>query len=507
MITPAANSGGVYSGTIVFKGWDFRNGTDTGSTRPVLNFSFRSAATASNSIVAQLIFTATPAGVVLTVRDTSTNLYPVATLPSVLPGPLSVTLSIDKSPTIKTYTVSYAIAGGEAFSQSGALNAGGNAGTISFVSLGISGNFPGAGNLVPNGPTLVDRIAIATSAAPVVTIGPAAAGRPGKRSDLLTYFDGNRVQTDKPPSGGPALLLMGDGAEVNKSFTTRAYPIVNGGDIVVLRTSGSNGYQNYFHNVPVAELAPELRALLQPNSVETLFVDSVDKANSDYVDNAVPRANMIWVAGGDQSAYIQTWRSTRLADAVKAAYARGAVIGGTSAGMVVGGEWMYDPGSLLAVTSAEAVADPYRPSMIVSSTKLFDLPLGFNLRPEPHFQNRDRMGRTLAFMARLRKDARTSLVYGVALDERTSLFIERSSIGVFERAPLASGKAPGDGDILREDRRKTALVQVAPGLPLIYRNVLRTKLGPGASFDFARGLSTQLPSFISVEGLIPANPN
>jgi cyanophycinase-like exopeptidase len=498
--TPPANAGGVYTVSAVFRAWDIRNGADSGSTRPVINLSLRSAATASNSIVAQAILTATPAGVVLTVRDTSSAIYPVATLPAALAGPVSIALSVDKSPSIKTYTVRYTI-GGETFTQSGALDPGGNARVISHVSLGISGNFPGAGNVLP----LIDRIQVETSPPPMVTIGAPADGRPGMRSDLLTFFDGNRVQSARAPQGGPALLLMGGGAEVNSTFASRAYPVVNGGDIVVLRTSGSNGYQNYFYNIIPAQLPEALRAALQPNSVETLFVDSRDKANSDYVEHAVRRANMIWMAGGDQSSYINNWRDTRLAAAVKQAYLRGAVVGGTSAGMVVAGEWMYDPGAFTAVTSAEAVANPYRPSMILSASKLFDLPLGFNLLGEPHFQDRDRMGRSLAFMARLRKDARTSLVYGVALDERTALFIDSLNIGTFERAPLVVGKAPGDGYILREDRRKTALVQVAPGLPLIYRNVLRTKLAPGQSFDFARGLTGAPTTPISVEGVVPAN--
>ena len=518
--TPVNNIGGVVSSTIIFNDWDIKNGADSGSTRPVYNLSLRSAASTSSSIVAQVIFTATSAGVVMTVRDTSANIYPVTTLPSKLPAPLTVTLSVDKSATIKTYTLSYAFEGGEQFTQSGNLDAGGNSRVISHVSLGISGNFPGSGNAVPNVAPLIDRIAISTGPAPVVTIGPAADGRPGMPSNLLTYFDGNRVQANKPPAGGPGVMLMGGGAEVNAAFLTRAYPITNGGDIVVLRVSGGNGYQAYFNQILVDMLPEELKATLRPNSVETLFVDSRDKANSAYVENAVARANMIWMAGGDQSAYISSWRDTKLAAAVKAAYNRGAVIGGTSAGMVVSGEWMYDPGAILAAESVTAVANPYHPSMIISDAKLFNLPLGFNLINEPHFQNRDRMGRTLAFMARLRKDARTSLIYGVALDEGTALFIDKNNLGTFDAqhnridktssdfckiAPYCI-KPDGNGYVLREDRRKTALVQVSPGLPLIYRNVLRTKLAPGQTFDFARGLSSQPATIVNVEGAIPVNP-
>lgn len=517
--TPVANVGGVVAATIVFKDWDIKNGAESGSTRPIYNFSLRSAASTSSSIVAQVIFTATPAGVVMTVRDTSSNIYPIATLPSKLPAPLSVTLSVDKSGTIKTYTLSYAIQGGEEFSQTGNLDAGGNARVISYVNLGISGNFPGTGNPSLNVAPLIDRIAITTGPAPIVTTGPPADGRPGMPSNLLTYFDGNRVQANKPTVGGPGLMLMGGGTEVDAAFLSRAYPIINGGDIVVLRVSGGSGYQAYFNQKLVDQLAGDLKTTLKPNSVETLFVDSRDKANSEYVENAVAHANMIWMAGGDQSAYIDSWRDTKLAAAVKAAFNRGAVVGGTSAGMVVSGEWMYDPGVITAATSLTAVANPYNAAMILSASKLFDLSLGFNLLNEPHFQNRDRMGRILAFMARLRKDARTSLVYGVALDEGTSLFIDKNKLGTFDaqhgRLDKSSPgctidpfciKPDGNGYILREDRRKTMMTQVTPGLPLIYRNALRIKLAPMQSFDFARGLTAQPASFISVEGALPVNP-
>ena len=502
-------SADVYLGTIVFKAWDIRNGAASGSTRPIMNFGFRSAASSSSSLVADVQFTASATGVTMGVRDSISNFATIA-LPSVLPGALTLSLKVDRRVTPIVYTLSYAIANGISgtASHTAAANAASNTRIVSHVNLAVSGNLPGSTNAVNVGPNvapLIDSIAVAYNELPIVDLPPAN-GRPSKKSNLLSFFDGNPVQSSQPPVGGPGLLLMGGGPEVNAAFTGRAYPIVNGGDIVVLRISGSNGYQPYFFTNLVNELPEALRASLQPNSVETLFVDTRDKANSAYVANAVAKANMVWMAGGDQSAYIDAWRDTALAQAVRTAYARGAVIGGTSAGMVVAGEWMYDPGPLLAATSAVAVANPYEPSIILSGTKLFDLPLGFNLLTEPHFANRDRMGRTLAFMARLRKDARTSLIYGVALDEATSLFINANNIGTFQFHPVA-GKPDGSGYILREDRRKTQLVQVSPGLPLIYRNAQRIKLASGQSFDFARGLSLQAPTTpISVEGVVPANP-
>jgi cyanophycinase-like exopeptidase len=496
--------GGVFYASITFQGWDIKNGAASGSTRPIFNLGLRSAASTSSSLVADVQFTATTTGVTMLVRDAQSDFTANAvTLPLLLPGPLNVVLKIDKTTNPGTYTASYQVSNGASGSVTGNLGATSTTRQVTHVSLAVSGNFPGTNNVAP----LVDSIGVSYDEQPVVLLPPEN-GRPGKPSNLVTFLNGNPVQSTRPPVGGPAVLLMGGGTEVDAAFTQNGYPIVNGGDIVVLRASGGNGYQTYMYSELVAQLPPELQATLQPNSVETLLVDTVSKANSAYVANAVSKANMIWLAGGDQSQYTQFWRGTALAAAVKQAYARGAVVGGTSAGMVVNGEWMYDPGALTAVTSAEAVANPYRPSVILT-TDLFALPLGFNLVPEPHFANRDRMGRLLTFMARVRQDALSSLVYGIGLDECASLFIDRNLLGTFQRqtSPCSSTVVSANGYILREDRRGTQRVQVAPGLPLIYRNVQRHKLtANGQTFDFSRGLTAVPATAISAEGAVPASP-
>jgi cyanophycinase len=499
-------SGASYYITATFTEWGILNVAASGSTRPIFNLGLRSAASTASSLVADVQFTATATGVTMLPRDAQSDFTANAVLlPATLPGPLTVTLKVDKTSNPAKYTLSYAIAapGGLTGSVTGNLGATATARNVSHVSLAVSGNVVNAGaNVAP----VMDRIQVQYDDLPVVILPPAD-GRPGMPSNLVTFLNGNRVQATKAPVGGPAVLLMGGGTEVDAAFTGRAYPVINGGDIVVLRVSGGNGYQAYLYTDLVNQLPEPVRTTLQPNSVETLVVDSTAKANSDYVAQAVSRANMVWMAGGDQSQYTQFWRGTALAAAVRQAYARGAVIGGTSAGMVVSGEWMYDPGALAAVTSAEAVADPYRASVILS-TDLFGLDLGFNLVPEPHFANRDRMGRLLTFMARLRQDARTSLVYGIGLDECSSMWIDSHRIGTFQNqlSPCSSTVVSASGYVLREDRRNTQRVQVAPGQPLIYRRVLRSKMAPGGTFDFARGLTNQPTSAISVEGALPISP-
>jgi len=492
------NEGGVFYAKVVYSGWDIKNGAASGNTRPIWNFGLRSAASTASSLVADVQLTALATGIDVLVRDSQSDFTAQRfQLPSVLTGALTMTLKIDKVATPKTWTLNWAIASGASGMATGAIGTTAIARNPTHVFFGLSGNHANSGSNVA---ALVDRVEMSYEEQ-IVTVLPPQDGRPGKPSNLLTYISGNPVQSNKQPVGGPGLLLMGGGTEVDAAFTQRAYPVANGGDIVVLRASGADGYQTYLYADLVNQLAPELRPLLQPNSVMTLLVDTRNKANSDFVADAVAKANLVWMAGGDQSQYISNWKGTALANAVRVAYKRGAVIGGTSAGMVASGEWMYDPGALTAVTPAEAVADPYRPSLILS-TDLFALPLGFNLVPEPHFANRDRMGRLMTFMARLRQDARTSTVFGIGLDEQTSMFIGADGIGTFQRQA-----AVGNAYVLREERRATQRVQVAPGLPLVYRNVQRHKFSvPGQTFNFGRGTTTVPATPLSVEGALPVSP-
>jgi cyanophycinase len=319
-------------------------------------------------------------------------------------------------------------------------------------------------------------------------------GRPAKPGNLQNWLTGNAADSGRNPVNGPAMLLMGGGAEVDTAFSNRGYPIANGGDIVVLRTTGTNGYNDYLYNL--------VSGALKPDSVETLLLDTRDKANSDYADWVIRNAELIFIAGGDQAAYLNAWKDTRSEDAIRAAYNRGAVIGGLSAGLAVQGEFIYDPDGVTATTSAEAIANPYRSSMILSNGFL-DLPLMNDIITDTHFAQRDRMGRLFAFMARLRQDNLTARIIGLGIDENTSLFLDRNGRGVVDGSNAA---------YVVEERTDTTRPQVLSGAPLIYRNLQRTKLVAGQTFDFATGVTTGTGIVLSVDGrnattpFTPANP-
>ena len=315
--------------------------------------------------------------------------------------------------------------------------------------------------------------------------------RPSKPSNLTVFITGNAADSANQPVGGPGLLLMGGNFDVDEAFVNRAYPVANGGDVVVLRTSGTNGYNDYLYNLTTG--------VLKPNSVETMVVNTVAKANTAYVEWVINTAEFVYMAGGDQSTYLNYWKGTKVEDAIRTAYNRGAVIGGISAGLAVQGEYIYDPDGVTAVISSEAIANPYRSSMILSGDFL-NLPLMDNIITDSHFRDRDRMGRIFAFMGRLKKDGTTPAITGIGIGENTSMFIDASGIGTVD----------GDKDvyILREDGL-TSLVQCVSGQPLIYNNVLRTKLNVGGTFNFNTGVGSSPAIRLSLNGgnSTPFSPN
>ena len=80
---------------------------------------------------------------------------------------------------------------------------------------------------------------------------------------VVTYLTGDAADVTTNATGG--LILMGGGTDVDaaiKWFLQKA----GGGDGVVIRATGSNGYNNYMYN------------MVAVNSVETIIIDSRAKA-------------------------------------------------------------------------------------------------------------------------------------------------------------------------------------------------------------------------------------
>ena len=298
--------------------------------------------------------------------------------------------------------------------------------------------------------------------------------RPSKPGQLSSSILG--ASADKCPSlssGNGGLLLMGGGTDVDSAFSNRVSPQIQGGDIVVLRTSGTDAYNSY------------LQGLTNADSVETLIVDRQSLANDAYVEWVVKSAEFVWISGGDQSDYLNQWAGTKLAAAIDHVYQKGGVIGGTSAGDAVQSQHIYDPDGILGVYSDEAVTDLCHPYINISSDFL-STPIMQKVITDTHFAERDRMGRLMVFMANLPNNTT-----GIGADEATSIFFDSNGQGVVDGS--------GSVYVLRENG-STSRTQVSCGLPVVYQNVLRYKLSAGDTFNINTGASSVSAKSIGIDG-------
>lgn len=241
-----------------------------------------------------------------------------------------------------------------------------------------------------------------------------------KAIPLYSYYptgNVNAVVTAPSSLPTPSFVLMGGGPDVDPAFRwliqRAGIKPGTGGRFVVIRASGEDGYNPYIYysddtlstSTNVAELWVG-GASLGLTSVETLVIPSVKAANSAAVNAIVAKANVVFIAGGDQSHYIRFWKGTALEQTLKALMQKNVPLGGTSAGLAVLGQFDYSA-LYKSATSDLSMADPYYKDITFDPSPL-SLQGGFIAPPaldslifDSHFDSRDRMGRFITFISRI----------------------------------------------------------------------------------------------------------
>lgn len=151
---------------------------------------------------------------------------------------------------------------------------------------------------------------------------------------------------------------MGGGTDTDEAFAWQIKN-ANGGDFVILRSSGTDAYNDY-----VFEMAATLKTPL--NSVSTILFNNAKASADSSVLKTIANAEAIFFAGGDQSDYIKEWVGTEVQTIIQSKVAN-ITIGGTSAGCAVLGNWIYT-GEVGSITSAEALANPYDKYMTITNS-------------------------------------------------------------------------------------------------------------------------------------------
>lgn len=286
------------------------------------------------------------------------------------------------------------------------------------------------------------------------------------KAGFTAFIAGNPA--DAPPAGtlSPGLVLMGGGTDVDAAFQFMCQR-AGGGDFVVIRTTGTDAYNPY-----IQQLCPQM------DSVETIIITSVAGANSAYVSSHIQNAEALWIAGGDQSTYVNLWRGTAVQTGVNFLInSKLAPVGGTSAGLAVLSQFIYT-GAIGSVTSSQALANPFH-RYVTLDRDLFQSPLGIDKLYDSHFVTRDRMGRSLAFLARIVNNGWAAQPRGIGIDEETAILVLPNGAGTMVGVGAAYFlQAPGPAQVL------------ADRTPLTYLNIGVYKVPQGGTFNLSTWTGT-----------------
>jgi cyanophycinase-like exopeptidase len=231
--------------------------------------------------------------------------------------------------------------------------------------------------------------------------------------NYTSYFAGDTADVNTNHQYG--VCLMGGATEHDEAmkwFLLKA----DGGDVVVLRASGSDGYNDYFYS--------ELGITI--NSVETLVINNAAGGIDPYVLQQVANAEAIWFAGGNQYNYVSFFKNNEMETLLNEHInVKQAVIGGTSAGMAIMGGYYFDAANG-TVTSSQALNNPYHSKVSLGIHDFIEIPFFENVITDTHYDDPDRRGRHTAFLARFATDEGMRS-FGIACNEYTAVCIDENA--------------------------------------------------------------------------------
>jgi cyanophycinase len=276
------------------------------------------------------------------------------------------------------------------------------------------------------------------------------------------YFRvGNKNDIRTKPTAG--IAMMGGGIDLDEAFRWLCEK-ASGGDFLILRATGDDAYNSY------------VNSLCQLNSVATLIISDPQAARNPAVEEIIRSAEVVFISGGDQANYVRDWKGTPVQNAINANIADGKPIGGTSAGLAVLGEFVYgalgDKPDDHDLASADVLSNPYF-ERVTLTRGFLKTPHLENLLTDSHFAKRDRMGRTLGFLARIMRDGWSNSPREIAIDEKSALLV----------GPDGKGTVVGTGKgayFLRPTRRPDVCQS---GQPLTFDEIRVYRIPVGGHFD------------------------
>jgi cyanophycinase len=260
-----------------------------------------------------------------------------------------------------------------------------------------------------------------------------------------------------------SLLLVGGGGEDYRDWSDEPYrwfvQQADSGKIINIDVDAvSDWYPQYFKSFGA-----------DPTS-EAFRISNKTVANDSATYFKLISARAIFLEGGDQWEYIDTWNGTLVQDAIHYVFNHGGAIGGTSAGLAVLGEVVFD--AKFGTAYPEDVAyNPYHSRVHLTDDFLKILP---NVITDSHFHPRGRLARLVPMLARRIVDHGQHDLMGVGVCENTAMGID----------PDGNGKVFGDATVTIIYKSENSAIDCKPGQPLTFTNIVYHQLTRGAVFNF-----------------------
>jgi len=246
--------------------------------------------------------------------------------------------------------------------------------------------------------------------------------------------------------------MMGGGDDLDEAFRWLCVKS-GGGDVLVLRAAGNDEYNEY------------INGLCHVHSVATLIIPDRAAAKDARVAEIIRSAHAVFIAGGDQARYVKFWKDTAVQDAINSNISAGKPIAGTSAGLAVLGEFIYgalrDRDDDKDLTSIEVLRDPYA-DRVTLAQRLLNVPRLHGVLTDSHFAKRDRLGRSLVFLARVVADGWSARPREIAIDEKSAVLVEADG----DAKIVGSGKGAYFLSVTQDPE------VCAPGKPLTIRGIV-----------------------------------
>ncbi|MCF1713809.1 cyanophycinase [Flavihumibacter sp. RY-1] len=228
---------------------------------------------------------------------------------------------------------------------------------------------------------------------------------------IRIYLTGDSA--DVQTTTKPGLLLAGGSTDVNSAMLW-LLERSGGGDVVVIRSSGADGYNQY------------LFELAKVNSVETILINNRDKAFLPIVAEKIRKAELLFIAGGDQWNYTRYWKDSPVEEAINFLINEKKVpVGGTSAGCAILGDY-YFAAQYETIQSETALESPYHIANAIGRKDFIVAPILRNTITDSHYSQRNRQGRHISWLARLLQEEKTKTIRGIGVDEKTAVAIDEA---------------------------------------------------------------------------------